>query len=166
MPNYINSIRFINSIQENTMTKSAITIRSRFTNFLMLALMSFAFLAVSAPASAEVVDGGTFTKKKYAISGGWEIIKEGGQTIIRFDNSFKTKQGPDLKVFLSKKSISEVNGRNATQDSVMISVLSANSGTQDYVLPADINIEDFSTILIHCEAYSVLWGGAAILNPS
>jgi len=59
-----------------------------------------------------------------------------------------------------------VNGRNATQDSVMISVLNANSGTQDYVLPAGINIEDFSTILIHCEAYSVLWGGAAILNPS
>ena len=47
MPNFINSIRFINSIQENTMTKSAITIRSRFTNFLMLALMSFAFLALS-----------------------------------------------------------------------------------------------------------------------
>lgn len=148
------------------MTDSALNIRSKFATFLMLAFMSIAFLAVSAPASAEVVDGGTWTKKKYSIKGGWEIIKEGGQTIIRFDKSFKTKSGPDLKVFLSKKSIAEVNGKNATQDAVLISVLSANKGTQDYVVPADINIEDFTTLLIHCEAYSVLWGGAAILNPS
>jgi len=40
----------------------------------------------------------------------------GDQTIIRFHNNFKTKKGPDLKVFLSKKSIKDVTGRNATQD--------------------------------------------------
>jgi len=152
--------------KENTMTASALNIRSKISTFFMLALMSLAFLAVSPPASAEVIDGGTWTKKKYAIKGGWEIIKEGGQTIIRFDDSFKTKSGPDLKVFLSKKSIAEVNGKNATQDAVMISVLSANKGTQDYVLPAEIKLEDWTTLLIHCEAYSVLWGGAAISNPS
>jgi len=148
------------------MTASALDIRSKITSLIMLTFLSCAFLAFSAPASAEVVDGGTWTKKKYSINGGWEIIKEGGQTIIRFDDSFKTKSGPDLKVFLSKKSIAEVNGGNATQDAVMISVLTANAGTQDYVVPAEINIEDFTTLLIHCEAYSVLWGGAAILNPS
>jgi len=148
------------------MTVSVLNIRVKIANLMMLTLMSFAFLAFSAPASAETIDGGTWVKKKYSINGGWEIIKEGGQTIIRFDSSFKTKSGPDLKVFLSKKSIAEVNGGNATQDAVMISVLTANAGTQDYVVPAEINIEDFTTLLIHCEAYSVLWGGAAILNPS
>jgi len=33
---------------------------------------------------------------------------------------------------------------------------------QEYEIPAGIDIADFASLLVHCEAYSVLWGGAAI----
>jgi len=31
-------------------------------------------------------------------------------------------------------------------------------------LPADIDINDYESLLIHCEAYSVFWGGANIVG--
>ncbi len=108
--------------------------------------------------SAEI--GGSFTKKKYKISGEWSIIEQDGQRILRLSESFKTKNGPDLKVFLSPKSIKSVTGKTATEGAVQISVLKANKGAQDYVIPDAINLSSFQSVLIHCEAYSVLWGGS------
>jgi len=60
----------------------------------------------------------------------------------------------------TKKAVKDVTGKNATQDAVMIAVLKSNKGAQEYVLPSNIDINDYESLLIHCEAYSVLWGGA------
>ena len=144
------------------MKNQTLTIRTGLQTALMVLAISFMSILSVAPVAADTIDNGSWTKKQYKIKGGWEIVQSGGETVIRFNNKFKTKGGPDLKVFLSKKSISDVNGKNAVEDSVMVSVLKSNKGTQDYVLPADIDLNDFKSLLIHCEAYSVLWGGANI----
>jgi len=126
-------------------------------------LLAFSMLFTAQNAFADLVSEGGWVNKQYSINGGWEIKKVDGQTVIRFKDDFKTKSGPDLKIFLSKKSIDEVTGRTVVgSDSVMVSPLNSNNGTQEYVLPADISIEDYQSLLIHCEQYSVLWGGAAI----
>ena len=111
---------------------------------------------------ADVLSQGNWVKKQYGIKGGWEVVTENNQTIIRFDSSFKTKSGPDLKVFLSKQSMSQVTGKTATKDAILLSVLENNSGAQEYVVPADVDISQFQSLLIHCEAYSVLWGGGKL----
>lgn len=103
---------------------------------------------------------GDFTKKKYGIKGDWTIIQKDGQTILRLSETFKTKKGPDLKIFLSPQSVKDVTGKTATNGAVLISVLQSHKGTQDYVIPASVNLSNFGSLLIHCEAYSVLWGGA------
>lgn len=105
---------------------------------------------------------GGFVKKKYNIRGDWQILQQNGQTILRLSNDFKTKKGPDLKIFLSPQSVASVNGNTATQGSVLISELSSNRGTQDYVIPSNVNLADFQSVLIHCEAFSVLWGGGSL----
>ncbi len=113
-------------------------------------------------ASAATIDqaSGSWVKKDYAIKGGWSIEKRNDQNTIVFDKKFKTKNGPDLKVFLSKNSIAGATGHNATDNAVFVAKLKKSKGKQEYVLPSDIDLSQYTSILIHCEAYSVLWGGA------
>lgn len=54
--------------------------------------------------------------KQYSISGDWRIENtDEGQFFILEDN-FKTKAGPDLKLFLIKKSINDVANREALHE--------------------------------------------------
>jgi hypothetical protein len=105
---------------------------------------------------------GEFTKANFDIKGQWEIIRQDGQTIFRLSEDFRTKRGPDLKLFLSPKKVSAATGETATTNTVRLGALKSNKGTQDYILPGDIDLSNFKSILIHCEAYSKLWGGADI----
>ena len=128
---------------------------------LVVAALSFSAAGMSSLAYAD--EGGQdFVDKKYSIEGAWTVVEEGGQTVIRFADDFKTRGGPDLKVFLSPKAIKDVTGKTATDGSVLLGVLQSVSGTQDYVLPEGIKLDDFSSVLIHCEQYSVLWGGGQL----
>ena len=142
------------------MSTQSLSMNTRLPAALFALVVGFFMLATVPTVEAGVVDSGAWTKKQYKIKGDWELDVSGDQTIIRFHNNFKTKKGPDLKVFLSKKSIKDVTGRNATQDAVLVAVLKSNKGAQEYVLPANIDINDYDSLLIHCEAFSVLWGGA------
>jgi len=40
-----------------------------------------------------------------------------------------------------------------------LGLIDSVKGRQEYVVPADINLADFESILIHCEQYNILWGG-------
>ena len=111
---------------------------------------------------ADKAKSGDFTKRTYSIKGEWQILRQDGQTIFRLSESFRTKNGPDLKLFLSPKKISQITGETATTNAVRLGVLKSNKGTQDYVIPANVDLSNFGSILIHCEAYSKLWGGADI----
>lgn len=134
---------------------------------LSLVLLSFAlFLGPQAlanddaPSSSAVTKQGAFIKKRYRIKGGWEIAtNRDGQTVIHFDDDFKTKGGPDLKVFLSQTPVEQLSGVTAINSAVKLSVLKSNRGRQSYIVPDDIDVADYSSVIIHCEAYSVLWGG-------
>jgi len=41
-------------------------------------------------------------------------------------------------------------------------VLKTNKGGQEYEISAGTHISQFSTVLVHCEAYSVLWSGGTL----
>lgn len=126
--------------------------------FLATVLINLSF------ADEHEITSGTWTTKSNAIQGGWEIIARDDKKIIIFDEHFKTKKGPDLKVYLSKETIKNVTDDNVAQSSVKIGPLQAHSGAQEYQIPDDIDLHEFSSMLIHCEAYSHLWGGAALVS--
>ena len=112
--------------------------------------------------SAQVVaaeSANSFIKKRYKIHGDWAVSSDNGQTIIAFDDDFKTKGGPALKVYLSPKPIETLTGQTALADSLYLGVLKSNEGAQQYRIPDDIDISQYSSLIIQCEAYSVLWGG-------
>jgi len=109
--------------------------------------------------TASAVTSAPFVKKRYSIKGSWNITEENGQKVINFSDDFKTKGGPDLKVFLTPESVNALDSQNVTSSSLKLSVLKSTRGSQSYVIPADVNLSDYKSVVIHCEAFSVLWGG-------
>ena len=127
---------------------------------LSLAPLSSASAQETGAASAAQADvSGEFTKKRYKVKGAWTLEQHDGRIAIRFSQDFKTKNGPDLKILLSPKPLSDISGKTAMTDAVNIGVLKSNQGEQVYTIPNDINLSDYKSVIVHCEAFSVLWGG-------
>ena len=102
---------------------------------------------------------GDFVRKSKRLKGSWMVEQRDGKTFIVFADDFRAANGPDLKIFLSPKSIADATGKNAVDGSINIGELKNTKGTQEYEVPAGINLADYGSVLVHCEAYSVLWGG-------
>lgn len=100
-----------------------------------------------------------FVKKRYIINGSAVIETSDDNTKLVFSEDFKTKNGPDLKVYLSKISLSELSEKDVDKNAVRLSVLKSHKGSQSYVVPPNIDISEYQSVVIQCEAYSVLWGG-------
>lgn len=100
---------------------------------------------------------GTWTKKENTINGSWSITESGDKKVISL-KGFKTASAPDLKIFLSPKSTSEVSSKNATKGSVLVAKLKTTKGDQSYTLPAGIDLSKYKSVVIHCQRFSKLWG--------
>lgn len=128
-------------------------------------------MAACAPALAETqtsisieqpVDyetSGDFVRKSKRLKGSWTVEQRGEKTFIVFSDDFRAANGPDLKIFLSPKSVSDATGKNAVDGSLNIGELQKTKGTQEYEVPAGVDLSNYGSVLVHCEAYSVLWGG-------
>ena len=101
----------------------------------------------------------SFVKKRYTIQGSAKIDTINGKHHLVFSRDFKTKNGPDLKVYLSKRPLSSLSAKKIDKKAVKLSVLKSHKGKQSYAIPADINLADYESVVIQCEAYTVLWGG-------
>lgn len=106
-------------------------------------------------------DGGDkpFVKKRYTIQGSAKIVTVDGQSRLLFSEDFKTKNGPDLKVYLSKRPLALLSAQDVDETAIRLSVLKSHKGKQSYTIPAEINLNEFESVVIQCEAYTVLWGG-------
>lgn len=152
------------TLKKNTLIKTAFASFALYGGISMTTLGAAGIAHSAEPAVAvamvETTQSGSFEKSSFNIKGDWEIVKENGQTIFRVSEDFKTKNGPDLKLFLSPNSVDTATGATATQNAVRLGALKSNKGGQDYIIPANIDLSQFNSILIHCEAFSKLWGGA------
>jgi len=125
-----------------------------------IALLSSPVWAQSSYGSgSEAPAGATFVKKRYNIKGTWSVAEQNGQNVIQFNDDFKTKGGPDLKIYLSPHTVSDLDSGSVEGNSLKLSILKSNTGKQSYIIPADVNLSDYKSVVIHCEAYQVLWGG-------
>lgn len=119
--------------------------------------------AIPLTSFAQVQDVATaekpFVKKRYTIHGSAKVEQVDGETRLVFSEDFKTKSGPDLKLYLSKIPLSTLSAQDIDKSAVRLSVLKSHRGGQTYVVPADIDISEYESVVIQCEAYTVLWGG-------
>ena len=127
--------------------------------------MLFAFVS-GAMAQTETVFEGEFERESRwtTFEGGWKIVKNGDSYTVELQDDFEAKKAPDLKIFLSKASLDKISGKNAVKigEPVLVAKLNKYKGKASYTIPAGINPSDFATIIIHCEEYAKLWGGAPL----
>ena len=93
-----------------------------------------------------------------SLRGDWEIVSVDGKTYIDLADNFKALDGPDVKIFLSPLSANDVKGNNATDGSLLVKLISEFEGAVRIELPAGTNLDDFESLVFHCEDYSKLWG--------
>lgn len=90
-------------------------------------------------------------------SGNVNVIKVGDRYIVRFEENFDVANGPDLFVGFGKDG-EYVEGTE-------IGKLKGNIGSQNYELPAGINLADYNEVWVWCRAFSVGFAKAR-LTPS
>ncbi|MCM5662207.1 DM13 domain-containing protein [Galbibacter mesophilus] len=123
-------------------------------------LITFLLLVVTSLCSYSQ-DGNSWVGKVYSVKGSWSIVENDGSYLFKLGGNFNTLPGPELKLYLSPVHITEIKDRDAIheQGGVFIAELKSNKGSQQYKLPEGVRLEDFQSLVIHCEKFSVVWGG-------
>ena len=134
-----------------------------FARLALIVLIGLGFSTVMPTAFANDY-GGTWTKRYQTIKGSWSIVKTDDGSFLELGDDFKTKSAPDLKLFLSKLPASEVTPENAVSSSVLLAPLKSAKGEQRYALPADLDLDKYKTLALHCEEYTKLWGVSPLQN--
>lgn len=82
---------------------------------------------------------------------------DSGTTYVRFEH-LDTSNGPDLKVYIAKS----VSTNGAPSDFVDLGNLTANKGNTNYEVPDEIDIGEYSYVVIWCKRFAVSFADAAI----
>ena len=130
----------------------------------MKKLLTLVFVVIGAAAFAQSAYSGKWIKKSYSVDGLWEIVKKGEVLQLVLNEDFDTKKAPDLKIFLSPLAYDKVTKYTAVKGSAKVAELKKYEGKQVFTIPASIKIDDYKTLLIHCEEYGVLWSVAKLNN--
>lgn len=84
-----------------------------------------------------------------------------GTNVVRFED-FRTTNGPALVVYLAKHP-SPTSAADVLDDGFLkLGQLKGNVGNQNYVVPGDIEIADYNSVVIWCELFDVLFSPAAL----
>ncbi|RZN83344.1 MAG: electron transfer flavoprotein [Winogradskyella sp.] len=106
------------------------------------------------------MSGTNWVSKTYNINGHWSIESKDDKRYVVFGDDFSTPRGPDVKVFLSQKRMEDIHKRESVDiDGLFLGEIATFKGMQSYEIPTEAVLEDYESIVIHCKAYSVVWGG-------
>ena len=94
---------------------------------------------------------GTFDGVDHPGEGTVNILTDGSQTFVRFEDDFSTDNGPDLYVAVV------VGGER-----VELEQLKGNVGSQNYELPADIDPASIETVQVWCKRFDVVFTEADV----
>ena len=114
------------------------------------------------PEAAEgwlVVGGGNFQDADsfHKGSGTATILQQGEARVLRFED-FMVTNGPDLHVLL----VENVEGGSEMGNYLDLGPLKGNIGNQNYEIPAGVNLEDYSGIMIYCVPFHVVFATAPL----
>ena len=105
---------------------------------------------------------GEFISRSHPTRGRVDVLGDGtGQRFLRFEG-FRTDNGPDLNVYLSVAPPDAPVGQ-FTDDYVDLGDLKGNVGAQNYEIPRDLDLDLYSTVVIWCVRFSVIFGAAELV---
>ena len=104
---------------------------------------------------------GSFIDRSHPTEGSAVVLGDGsGQRFLRFED-FRTDNGPDLNVYLSAAPPDAPAGQ-FDDDFVDLGDLKGNVGSQNYEIPAGLDLDRYSTVAIWCVRFGVVFGTAEL----
>ncbi|MFN2438558.1 MAG: DM13 domain-containing protein [Chitinophagaceae bacterium] len=107
------------------------------------------------PAAVTKYSGTFIGRQNQSVSGEALIVLENGKYALKLMN-FRSDNGPDLKVYLSKES--------TPSSPISLGDLKSTNGNQVYEIPGMPDFEQYRYALIHCERFNHLFGSAELKN--
>ena len=105
---------------------------------------------------------GTFIDRSHPAEGTAEVLGDGtGQRFLRFED-FATDNGPDLNVYLSTAAPDAPAGE-FDDDFIDLGDLKGNIGSQNYEIPEGTDLDRYSTVVIWCVRFGVVFGAAELM---
>lgn len=108
-----------------------------------------------AAAAGQFVDADAFHQG----SGDATIYQQGGQSVLRLEN-FEVTNGPDLHVLLSTSPNPTSSGDIG--EYIDLGQLKGNQGSQNYEIPADIDLSQYNSVVIYCMPFHVVFSTATL----
>ena len=81
-----------------------------------------------------------------------------GNRLLRFQD-FRSKNGPDLHVFLSTEAPTSTFA-GLGENEVDLGELKGNVGNQNYEIPADVDLSQYRSVVIYCVPFHVVFSTA------
>lgn len=107
--------------------------------------------APRATPTVDVAGTGTFEARDHSGAGRVNLLTDGRQTFVRFEDDFATENGPDLYAVVF-----------VAGERVELSQLKGNQGAQNYEVPADIEPASIETVEVWCKRFDSTFTSAAI----
>jgi hypothetical protein len=85
-----------------------------------------------------------------------------GKRILRLDD-FKTSNGPDVHILLTKAADAKDDATVKREGFLDLGSLKGNVGSQNYEIPADVNLADYNSVTIWCNRFNVNFGTASLM---
>jgi hypothetical protein len=111
----------------------------------------------------ELATGSFVSRNRYTVTGTATTYRlEDGQRLLRLED-FESTNGPDLFVYLTVAGASDDDAA-LDADFVDLGVLSGNIGNQNYVIPAEVDLDRYDSVVIWCRRFTTSFG-VADLTP-
>jgi hypothetical protein len=111
----------------------------------------------------ELATGPFVSRNRYTVTGTATAYQfEDGQRLLRLED-FESTNGPDLLVYLTVAGASDDDAALAA-DFVDLGALRGNIGNQNYVIPPDVDLDRYDSVVIWCRRFTTSFG-VADLTP-
>lgn len=118
-----------------------------------------------AAADPVVLAAGSFISHEHETTGSVSILQlADGSRVLRLEG-LSTSNGPDLKVWLSDAPVIEgTDGWRVFDDGAWadLGALKGNVGSQNYAIPADVDLAQLTSVSIWCDRFDVSFGAAVL----
>ncbi|MEW2413014.1 DM13 domain-containing protein [Streptomyces sp. NPDC046866] len=121
--------------------------------------------SAAAPAGPRTLAEGGLISHEHTTTGTARIVQlPDGSRTLRLEG-LDTSNGPDLRVWLTDAPVKEgVAGWRVFDDGKHLSLgkLKGNKGDQNYPIPAEVQLADYTSVTIWCDRFDVSFGAAEL----
>lgn len=121
--------------------------------------------APTEPARPVLVAEGELISHEHATTGSARIVRNPDGTHLLELVELDTSNGPDLWIWLTDQPVIEgQDGWHVFDDGAYVELgrLKGNQGNQQYEIPGDVDLADYSSMSIWCKRFSVSFGAAEL----